>query len=68
MLVRKWRNRSPLVLLVGMQTGVATLKNTVEFPQKIKNELPYDLVIALLGIQPRDTGVLMYRALVSQCL
>ena len=42
-----------------MQTGAATLENSVEVPQKI--DLPYDPVIALLGISPRDTGVLMHR-------
>ena len=36
MLVRMWRNESPLALL-GMQTGVAALENSVEVPQKIKN-------------------------------
>ena len=31
------------------------------FLKKLKIELPYDLAIALLGIYPRDTGVLMHR-------
>ena len=43
---------------MGMQAGVATLENSMEVPQKTKNRLPYDLAIALLGIYPRDTGVL----------
>ena len=29
--------------------------------QKLKIDLPYDPAIALLGIYPRDTGVLMHR-------
>ena len=29
--------RNSSVLLVGMQTGVATVENSMEFPQKIKN-------------------------------
>ena len=33
----------------------------MEVPQKIKTELPCDPVIALLGIYPRDTGVLFQR-------
>ena len=37
MLVRMWRKGNPLALLVGMQTGAATLENSVEVPQKIKN-------------------------------
>ena len=31
------------------------------FLKKLKIDLPYDPAIALLGIYPRDTGVLMYR-------
>ena len=62
MLVRMWRNGNPLALLVGMQIGTAALESSVEVPQKIKNRyLPYDPEIALLGIYPRDTGVLMHR-------
>ena len=37
MLQRMWRNRNPLALLLGMQTGAAALENSVEVPQKIKN-------------------------------
>ena len=44
-----------------MQTGAAALENSVEVPQKVKIELPYDPAIALLGIYPRDIGVLMHR-------
>ena len=36
-LARMWRNGNPLALLVGMQTVAATLENTVEVPQKVKN-------------------------------
>ena len=61
MLVRMWRNRNPLALLVGTQTGAASLENSVEVPQKFKNRSTYDPAIALLGIYPRDTGVLMHR-------
>ena len=61
MLARMWRNGNPLALLVGMQTGAATLGNSVEIPQKIKIVLPYGPAIALLGIYPRDTRVLMHR-------
>ena len=30
------RKGNPSALLVGMQTGVATVENSMEFPQKIK--------------------------------
>ena len=29
--------RNPSALLVGMQTGAATVENSMQFPQKIKN-------------------------------
>ena len=32
------------------------------FLRELKIDLPYDPAIALLGIYPRDTGVLMHRA------
>ena len=32
-----WGKRKPLALLVGMQTGAATLENIMEIPQKIEN-------------------------------
>ena len=36
MLARMWRNENPLALL-GVQTVAASLENSVEVPQKIKN-------------------------------
>ena len=32
-----WRKGNPRALLVGMQTGAATVENSMEGPQKIKN-------------------------------
>ena len=58
-----WRKGKPLILLVGMQVGAATLENSVEIPQEIKNKLPYDPAIALLGIYPKDTDVVKRRAI-----
>ena len=46
---------------MGIQTGTAALENRVEVPQKLKIELPCDATIALLGIYPKDTGVLIHR-------
>ena len=34
---RLWRKGNPSTLLVGMQTGAATVGNSMEFPQKTKN-------------------------------
>ena len=32
-----WIKVNPSVLLVGMHIGTATLENSIEFPQEIKN-------------------------------
>ena len=40
---------------MGMQNGAATVENSMEFPQKVKNELPYDPAIPLLGLDPKNT-------------
>ena len=43
MLVRMQRKGNPLTLLVGMETGAATLENnSMEVPQENKIELLYD--------------------------
>ena len=36
-LAKMWRNRNPCALLVGMQTGAATVENSREVPPKVKN-------------------------------
>ena len=36
-LERMWKKGSPCALLVGTQIGVATVENSIEFPQKTKN-------------------------------
>ena len=41
-------------LLVGMQTGAATLQNSMEFPQKTKNGIAFDPAILLLGLYPKN--------------
>ena len=58
-----WRKGNPLTLLVGMQVGAATLENSVEISQEIKNRASYDPAIALLGIYPKDTDVVKRRAI-----
>ena len=32
-----WRKGNPCAQLVGMQTGAATVEDSMELPQKIKN-------------------------------
>ena len=36
-LVRMWRKKNSLAWLVGMQTGTATVEDSMEDPQKVKN-------------------------------
>ena len=53
-LERMWRKGKPSTLLVGMQTGETTVENNMEFPQKTKNELPFDPAIPLLELYPKN--------------
>ena len=53
-LVRLWRKGNPSALLVGTQTGAATVENSMEFPQKTKNGTAFDSAIPLLGLYPRN--------------
>ena len=54
MLGRVWRKGNPLTRLVGMQTGTATMENSVEIPEKLEIELPYNPAIPLLGIKTKE--------------
>ena len=49
-----WRKGNSFALLVGMQTGAATVEGSMEIPQKIKIDLPFDPAIPLLGIYLKD--------------
>ena len=54
-----WTKGNLLALMVGMQTGAATVESRMEIPQKLKMELPYDPVIPLLGIYPKKPEILI---------
>ena len=43
-----WRKGNPFALLVGMQTGAATVENSMEITQNLKIDLPFDSVTPLL--------------------
>ena len=48
--------KGTFVLLVGMQTGAATVENSTEFPQKTKDgtSFPSSSLIPLLGLYPKN--------------
>ena len=54
-----WGKRNPRALLVGMETGAATVGTEWRFLKKLKIELVYDPVIILLGIYPKNTKTLI---------
>ena len=57
MLDRVWRKGNPLTLLVGMQTSQPLWRTVWRFLKKLERELPYDLVIPLLGIHTKETRI-----------
>ena len=52
MLVRMQRKRNPSARLVGMQTGTATVENSMEFPQKAENGTAFQPNNSTAGIIP----------------
>ena len=63
MLVRLWRKGNPSALLVGMQTGAATVENSMEFPQETKDGTAFDLAMPLLGLYPKYSETLIQKNL-----
>ena len=49
-----WGKGNLGILLLGMQTGEATVENSMEFPQKTKDGTAFDPVIPLLGLYPKS--------------
>ena len=58
-----WRKGNPSALLVGMQTGEATVENNIEFPEKTKNGTAIDPVIPLLGLYSKNPEIPMQKNL-----
>ena len=54
MLERMRRKGNPSTLLVGMQTGAATVENSMEFPQKTKDRTAFWPSNSLLGLYPKN--------------
>ena len=62
-----WRKGNLSALLVGMQTGAATVENSKKFPQKIKNGNAFDPAIPLLGYNLRILKHQFKRTYAPQC-
>ena len=60
------RKVKSFILLVRMQTGAATLENSMEALQEVKMELLYNPAIVLLGIYQEDTKILIQRDTCTQ--
>ena len=56
-----WRKGNAFSLLVRMQTGMATVKSSMERTQKIKMDLPFDPAIPLLGIDLKEPKTLIQK-------
>ena len=56
-----WRKGNPSALLVGLQTGAATVKSCMKFPQKIKNGTAFHPVIPLVGIYLKKPETLIQK-------
>ena len=55
-------NGNPCVLLARMQTGVASMENRMEFPQKVKKwKLSCNPTTPVLGIQPKKKKTLAWK-------
>ena len=54
-----WRKENPSALLVGMQTGAATVETVWDLLTKLKMELPFDPAIPLLGLYPKNPETLI---------
>ena len=51
--------REPLSLLVGMQTGAATVEGSMEIFQKNEKWMFFDPVVPFLGIYPKEPKTLI---------
>ena len=56
-----WRKGNTFIPLVGMQTGAATVESSMEIPQKLKIDLPFDPVIPPLRIYPKKPKTLIQK-------
>ena len=56
-----WGKRYTHTLLVGLQISAATLESSMEIPQKVGMDPPFDPAIPLLGLYAKDLKSAYYR-------
>ena len=54
-------------MLVGMQTGVATVENSMEFPQKTKNGIAFWPGNSIARIKPKNPETPIQKTYALQC-
>ena len=59
--LRIWRKGNSFVLLVGMQTTTATVENSMEIPQKIKNGSAFWPSDTTSGNIPKEIKILIWK-------
>ena len=63
MLARIWRKGKLSTLSVGMQTGAATMENSMEFPQKTKNGTDFLPGNSTAGLYSKNTKIQIQKSL-----
>jgi hypothetical protein len=58
-LVRIWKKKGHSSIIVGIASGITTLKSVWWFLRKLDIVLPKDSAIPLLGIYPEDVPMLI---------
>ena len=53
--MKLWRKGNPSALLVGMQTGAATVENSMKFTEKIKNRTSFGPSDSIAGNIPEES-------------
>ena len=56
-----WSKGNPSALLWGMHTSAATVESSMEILQKLKINPPFDPVLPLLGIYPKELKTLIQK-------
>ena len=56
-----WRKGNSFVLLMGIQTGAATVETSMQIPQKLKMDLPFDLATPPQGIYGKELRTLIQK-------